>query len=109
MRFLPQTTPDAPPPPPPPTVLCFLSLSLQTFLEVLIIRAETATKLHFTSTGVMFFLFDFGIIHHICDKIHSRLEMGQRQINWLYWERSDKLLKSLISRFFVFKPFNQQL
>lgn len=76
MRFLPQTTPDAPPPPPPPTVLSFLSLSPQTFLEVFIFRAETATKLHFTSTRVMFILlFDFAIIHYICDKIHATLEM----------------------------------
>lgn len=58
---------------------------------------------------MFFLLFDFGIIHHICDKIHSTLEMGQRQINWLYWEKSDGLLKSLISSFFVFKLFNQQL
>lgn len=103
MRFLPQTTPDAPPPP-PPTVLSFLSLSLQTFLEVFIVRAETAAKFHFISTSVMFFLlFDFGIIHHICDQIHAALEMGQRQVNWLDWERRDKLLKPVtISCFFFF-------
>lgn len=53
MRFLPKMTPNAPPPPPPtpppppPAVFSFLSLSPQTFLEVLIFTAETDCKLHF--------------------------------------------------------------
>lgn len=91
MRFLPQTTPDAPPPPPPPTVLSFLSLSPQTFLEVFIFRAETATKLHFTSTRVMFFLlFDF-----------------DRGRYTGYTEREGINSSNLL--FFVFKLFKQQL
>lgn len=91
MCFLPKTTPDAPPPPPPPAVFSFLSLSPQTFLEVIIFTAETDCKLHFRSALMMFVLFLF------CGKIQQQESWESGQIKQLYWDKLGDLLKPLKS------------